>query len=29
MMGPYDPAEPLDQLIQQLGKGREFARVGG
>ena len=27
-MGPYDPAEPLDQLIEQLKKGREFAREG-
>ena len=29
MMGPYDPAEPLAQLIEQLDKGREFARAGG
>ena len=29
MMGPYDPAEPLARLIQQLEKGREFARAGG
>ena len=29
MMGPYDPAEPLAQLIDQLEKGREFARSGG
>ena len=29
MMGPYGPAEPLARLIQQLEKGREFARAGG
>ena len=29
MVGPYDPAEPLDRLIGQLEKGREFARAGG
>ena len=28
-MGPYDPAEPLARLIEQLEKGREFARAGG
>ena len=26
MMGPYDPAEPLACLIDQLEKGQEFAR---
>ena len=29
MMGPYDPAEPLDRLIEMLKTGREFARAGG
>ena len=29
MMGPYNPAEPLDQLIKQLEKGRELAQSGG
>ena len=29
MMGPYDPAEPLAWLIEQLEKGREFAIEGG
>ena len=29
MMGPYDPTEPLARLIEQLEKGREFAREGG
>ena len=29
MMGPYNPTEPLAQLIEQLEKGREFARSGG
>ena len=29
MMGPYDPAELLDQLIEQLEKGREFTQAGG
>ena len=29
MMGPYDPAEPLSQLIKQLKKGREFTKLGG
>ena len=29
MMGPYDPAKSLAQLIEQLEKGREFARAGG
>ena len=29
MMGPYNPAEPLDLLIEQLEKGREFTRSGG
>ena len=29
MMGPYNPAEPLAQLIKQLEKGREFVRAGG
>ena len=28
MMGPYDPAEPLAQIIEQLEKGRELARSG-
>ena len=29
IMGPYDPAEPLYQMIEQLEKGGEFARAGG
>ena len=29
MMGPYDPAEPLARIIDQLKKGQEFARAGG
>ena len=29
MMNTYDPAEPLDQLIEQLEKGVEFARAKG
>ena len=29
MMGSYDPAEPLAQLIEQLEKGGESARAGG
>ena len=29
MVGPYDPAEPFAQIIEQLEKGREFARAGG
>ena len=29
MMGTYDPAEPLARLIDQLEKGREFAKAGG
>ena len=29
IMGPYNPTEPLSRLIQQLKKGREFARSGG
>ena len=29
MMGPYDPAEPLARIIEQLEKGREFSRAGG
>ena len=29
MMGPYDPAEPLTRLIDQLKKGSEFARAVG
>ena len=29
MMGPYDPAEPLAWIIEQLEKGRGFVRVGG
>ena len=29
MMGPYYPAEPLARIIEQLEKGREFARAGG
>ena len=29
MMGPYNPAEPLTPLINQLEKGREFTREGG
>ena len=29
IIGPYNPAEPLARLIEQLEKGREFARSGG
>ena len=29
MMGPYDPAETLALLIEQLEKGREFAQALG
>ena len=29
MIGPYDPAEPLDRLIEQLEKGRECTTAGG
>ena len=29
MMGTYDPTEPLDLLIEQLEKEREFVRAGG
>ena len=29
MMGPYDPAEPLAQLIKQSETGIEYARSGG
>ena len=29
MIGPYDPTEPLDRMIEQLEKGREFAQVVG
>ena len=29
MMGLYDPVESLARLIDQLKKGREFARSGG
>ena len=29
MMWPYNPAEPLARLIEQLEKGREFAGAGG
>ena len=29
MMGRYDPTEPLARLIEQLEKGREFARAEG
>ena len=29
MMGPYNPVEPLAQIIEELEKGREFAREGG
>ena len=29
MMGPYNPAEPLARLINQLKKVREFTREGG
>ena len=29
MMGPYNPAEPLARLINQLEKGRYFTREGG
>ena len=29
MMGPYNPAEPLARLIEQLEKGRKFSRAGG
>ena len=28
IMGPYDHGEPLNQLIEQLEKGREFAQAG-
>ena len=28
MMGPYDPAETLVQIIEQLEKGREFSIAG-
>ena len=28
MMGPYDPAEPIARLIEQLEKGREFTSAG-
>ena len=27
-VGPYNPAEPKAQLIEQLEKGREFAQAG-
>ena len=29
MIGPYDPAEPLAQLIKQLEKGRKLSGAGG
>ena len=29
MMGPYNTAEPLDRIIEQLEKGRQFVRAGG
>ena len=29
MMGPYDPTEALSRLIEQLERGREFARAEG
>ena len=29
IIGPYDPAEPLARLIEQLEKGRELAQEGG
>ena len=29
IMVPYDPAETLDRLINQLKKGPEFAKLGG
>ena len=29
MMRPYEPAEPIARLIEQLEKGREFAQEGG
>ena len=29
MMDPYDPAEPLALFIEQVERGREFARAGG
>ena len=29
IMGPYDPAEPLARIIEQLEKGRELLRSGG
>ena len=29
MMGPYNPAEPLARLIEQLERGREFKRAEG
>ena len=28
-MGPYNPVEPLDRLIETLEKGREFMQAGG
>ena len=29
IMGPYNPAESLDRLVEQLGKGIEFNRAAG
>ena len=29
MIGPYDPAETLARIIEQLEKGRQFAQAGG
>ena len=28
-MGPYNPADPLARLVEQLEKEGEFARAGG
>ena len=28
MMGPYNPTEPIAQIIKHLEKGREFSRSG-
>ena len=28
-MGPYEPSEPLYQMIEQFNNGKEFARAGG
>ena len=29
IMGPYNPSEPVSRIIDQLEKGREFAREEG